>query len=229
MKRMVLCLFVTYGVFGIYMFYSNFYLELVLHLSPLTTALWFAPWAAGGAILASTSGFVMHKIPGRILLVVCGVAKLVAVLLFALLPERPNYWAWVFPAMVAETACVDVLYTVSNVFITTSLPSHRQGLAGSLIHCTLFLGISVFLGLADLGVGAATAVSAQVSSLRAGYKVAFWIGVGFASFALLVFATIDIGAAKSDLTADEKMGLQSGSDSRLVDTPMTERTNPMEG
>jgi hypothetical protein len=169
----------------------------------LTTSLWFAPWAAGGIVLAATSGFIMHLVPGKILLIICGVCKLVAVLLFALIPRNPNYWAWVFPAMVAETACVDVLYTVSNVFITTNLPSHRQGLAGSLISCTLFLGICVFLGIADLGVGSSTHLGEAGS-----YKVAFWIGVGFAALGLLVFATIDLGEARGDLTADEKIELR---------------------
>ena len=183
-----------------------------MKLSPLTTALWFTPWAIGGLFLAGTSGFILHLIPGKILLVICGVCKLVAVLLFALIPENPNYWAWVFPAMVAETACVDILYTMTNVFITTNLPSHRQGMAGSLISCTLFLGISVFLGIAEIGVGSTTYLG-----LAGSYKVAYWIGVGFAAVALAMFVTIDLQKAKGDYTADEKLRMRNAAEATTAE------------
>jgi hypothetical protein len=145
----------------------------------------------------------------------CGVCKIIAVLLFALMPENPNYWAWVFPAMVAETACVDVIYTVTNVFITTNLPAHRQGLAGALINCTLFLGISFFLGVSDIAIGSTAHMG---FSLRESYKAAFWVGVGLAGAATLVFVTMDIGSARSDLTFDEKRRLEIVGSSGAVDT-----------
>jgi MFS family permease len=167
------------------------------------TALWYIPWAAGGLILASTSGFLMRLVPGKILLIFCGVSQLVAVLLFALMPEKPNYWAFVFPAMIAETACVDILYTVSNVFITTNLPSDQQGFAGALINCTLFLGICFFLGIAELAVGRMNHLG-----LSGSYRVAFWICTSFAAVALVVFVFLDIGSAKSDLTRDEKTRIE---------------------
>jgi MFS family permease len=181
-------------------------IELVLGISPFVTSLWFAPWAVCGIILASTSGFILHLIPGRWVLIMCGVFKLIAVLLFALMPANPNYWAAVFPAMVAEAACIDVIWTVTNVFITTNLPSHRQGLAGAFINCTLYIGICCFLGIADIAVGSTANIG-----LAGSYKVAFWIGVAFSGLALAIFFTMDIGSAKSDLTRDEKTALVEGS------------------
>lgn len=178
-------------------------IELVLGISPFLTAFWFGPWAAGGIFLASVSSQLLHLVPGRWLLIMCGTSNIIAVLLFALMPANPSYWAWVFPAMVAETTCIDVVYTVTNVFITTNLPSHRQGLAGALINCTLFLGIALFLGVADVAVEKAAPLG-----LAGSYKVAFWIGVGFAVVCLLISATMNIGSAKSDLTRDEKILLE---------------------
>lgn len=158
-------------------------------------------------MLAATSGFIMHLIPGKILLVICGVCKIVAVLLFALMPPNPNLWAWVFPAMVAETACVDILYTVSNVFITTNLPSHRQGMGGALISCTVFFGLAIFLGIANLSVSSSAHLGEAGS-----YKVAFWIGVAFAALGLLIFLSLDLREAKGDLTVDEKMEMREAAE-----------------
>lgn len=118
------------------------------------------------------------------------------------MPEDPNYWAWVFPAMVAETCCVDVIWTVTNVFVTTNLPRRRQGLAGSLVNCNLFLGICFFLGLAEIGVG-----SSGHLGLAASFKTAFWIGVGFAVTSLGILTFLDIGTAKSELTLDEQAAI----------------------
>lgn len=187
-----------------------FSIELVLGISPLLTALWYAPWAIGGVFLAVTSGLLMHLIPGRVLLVIAGLSKIVAVLLFALMPTTTNgedvdttytYWAWVFPAMLAETLCVDTLYTVSNVFITGSLPAHLQGFAGALINCEVFLGSCFFLGVADLAVGRA---EAREVGQGQGYKVAFWVGVVAAAAGVALLASVDIGLAGSDLTVEEK-------------------------
>lgn len=163
--------------------------------------MWFAPWAASGILLATLSGLILHVLPGRLLLLISGVSKVAAVLLFALMPENPTYWAWVMPAMVAEAACVDVLWTVSNVFLTTSLPRHRQGLAGALINVTLFLGSAFFLAVADVAVAE---LKGKHVDLRGQYKGVFWIGVGVASVALVICCFIKLGKAGCALTVDEK-------------------------
>lgn len=65
MKPMVMALFFQYGTFGIFLFYASFYIEEVLHISPLLTSAWFAPMCVGGLILASVGGLILHLLPGR--------------------------------------------------------------------------------------------------------------------------------------------------------------------
>lgn len=203
MKRLMAALFLGYGVFGMFLFYSSFYIELVLDQSPMTTAVWYTPLCAGGLILGTVGGLTLHILPGRLLLCVSAVANLMCGLLFAIMPENPNYWAYVFPAMVCATMGIDITYTVSNVFITTNLPSHLQGLAGALINSLLFLGISFCLGVADIAVG-------QTSHLgqRESYKVAFWLAVGVAAIPVILLPFLRIGSAKSDLTVEERLRLE---------------------
>jgi MFS family permease len=208
MKKLVVALFFGYGAFGLFLFYSSFYIELVLHKSPLTTAVWYLPMIIGGLIIGTVGGFTLHLLPGRALLILSGIGGVVCVLLFALMPEEPNYWAWVFPSMVAATISIDIFFTVSNVFITTNLPARRQGLAGALINSTLFLGISFFLGFGDVAVGQTSHLD-----LRQNYQVAFWFAVGIAGVTLLIFAFIDIGRAKAELTLEEREQLGAGSGS----------------
>ena len=65
MKAMTIALFFQYGVFGIFIFYSSFYIEEVLHATPLLTTAWFTPLCIGGLILATVGGLVLHHLPGR--------------------------------------------------------------------------------------------------------------------------------------------------------------------
>lgn len=128
---------------------------------------------AGGLVLALVGRFILHLLPETILMVLSGLGHIVCVLLFAMIPfamipEQPNHRAHVFPAMICATLGVDMVFNLSKVFFTTQTPSKRQGLAGALINSTLFLGISFFVGVADLAV-------AQTSHLgpKQSYKVAF--------------------------------------------------------
>lgn len=105
--------------------------------------------------------------------------------------------------MLCATLGVDITYNVTNIFITTSMPRARQGLAGALINSLLFLGISFFLGFADLAVS-----QTEDQGTRKSYKVAFWLGTAGAAFGLMVMATVPLGKAASGLTADEKAELE---------------------
>jgi hypothetical protein len=100
--------------------------------------------------------------------------------------------------MICATVGVDVAYNISAVFLTTNVPRRRQGVAGAVIMGLIFLGISFFLGLADLAV-AKNEYRGQAES----YRVAFWFGAACAVVSLLLFCTVRIGRAKSQLTIEE--------------------------
>ncbi|WYZ41161.1 hypothetical protein EsH8_V_000056 [Colletotrichum jinshuiense] len=204
MKTLVVALFFAYGTFGLFLFYSTFYIETVLDKSPLTTAAWYAPLIVGGVIIGTVGGFTLHLLPGRILLAISGTGNVMCVLLFAIIPDSPNYWAYVFPAMVCATIGIDITFTVSNVFITTNLPGHRQGLAGAVINSLLFLGISFFLGIGDVVAGQTSHLGVKKS-----YHAAFWLATGVAGVALVLYAFVRIGSAKSDLTMEEREQLEA--------------------
>ena len=154
--------------------------------SPILTAVWFAPMAVGGIVLAIIGGFTMHLLPGRILLIISGLGSLATMLLFAFMPEDTSsrsFWCFVFPAMMGATVGIDITFNVSNVFLTTNVPRRRQGVAGAVINSLLFLGISFFLGLADV------VVAEQASSgLKESYRMAFWFGTACAGVSLLISA-----------------------------------------
>lgn len=168
--------------------------------TPMQLVAWWTPTALGGCIIATVGGFVLHLIPGTILMIMAGIAWVISPLLFALAPSGANYWAWVFPAMICCTLALDTTFNITNVFISTSMPTRRQGLAGALINSLLQLSIAVALGVAD-NVVAHTGNQGRKQTL----KNAFWCELAFAALSLIIFACfVKLDAAKSDVSADEK-------------------------
>lgn len=99
---------------------------------PLQLVAWFTPMCVGGIIIAAAGGFVLHLLSGTFLMLIAGFSWVIAPLLFIIMPEGANYWAYVFPAMVAGTIGIDISFNITNVFITTGLPKRQQGLAGAM-------------------------------------------------------------------------------------------------
>ncbi|KAG9635360.1 MFS general substrate transporter, partial [Aureobasidium melanogenum] len=202
MKPLVLALLLTYGGCGIYLLYATNYMSEIMSGSPMQLVAWWSPAAIGGCIIATVGGFVLHLLPGTILIGIASIAWIIAPLLFALVPVGgQNFWPWVFPAMVCCTIGIDITFNVTNIFITTSLPTRQQGLAGALINSLLQLGIAVALGLADITVS-----QTADQGVAQKYKNAFWLEIGLAGAALVVFlGFVKVDKAKSQATADEKI------------------------
>lgn len=176
----------------------------IMGASPMQLVAWWTPMALGGCIIATVGGFVLHLIPGTILIILACIAWVVSPLLFALAPVGANFWAWVFPAMVCATLALDTTFNVTNIFITTSMPSRRQGLAGALINSLLQLSIATALGIAD-NVSVQTANQGRKQSL----KNAFWAEMALAVVALIIFAGfVKLDKAKGEMSADEKEALK---------------------
>jgi MFS family permease len=162
--------------------------------------------AVGGLILSLTGGFILHKVSGIVLMIILCLGYVGSGLLFAIIPLGGSYWAYVFPSMICGTVAIDISFNLANIFITTSMPKAEQGLAGALINCTMYMGIAVMLGLADI-------VETQTKYLGKwkSYKAVFMFQTGLCILGLLiVLAFVRIRHAKSELTMDEKEELEGG-------------------
>ena len=203
-KPLILALFLSYGVLGVFLLYGTLYMQQIMGGSPLQLVAWFTPMCLGGCIIAITGGYVLHLLSGTMLMIVSALGWILTSLLFALAPEGANYWAYIFPAMLGATVGIDVTYNVANVFITTSLPSSQQGLAGALLNSLVFLGIAFVLSFADV-----TQTQTVHLGLRRSYQSVFWYQLAVQSTALVIMlAFVRIRKAESDLTADEKLALE---------------------
>lgn len=202
MKPLLLALFFLYGTWGIFSVYGTLYFQNIMGATPLQVVAWYVPLGVAGLLLSVLEGFILHIVPGRVLLIASGLGALGSQLLLALIPiSGGNYWAWIFPATILSTIGIDLSTIYMTVFITTVLPTAQQGLAGGLINSVLHLGVGVILGLTDI-IQSATF---EAQGLGTSYKNTFWFGVAAGAVSLILMAIWGkLPAAKSDMTADEK-------------------------
>lgn len=159
-----------YGTWGIFSVYGTLYFQEILRRTPLEIAIWYIPLGIAGIVLSIVEGFILHLIPGGILLIVSACGALGSQLLFALLPMRGwSYWAFIFPATILSTIGIDLSTILMTVFITTKLPQKQQGLGGGLLNSALQLGVAVVLGVADI------MQTATLDRLRARRKLSQYI------------------------------------------------------
>ncbi|KAI2785967.1 hypothetical protein POX_h09732 [Penicillium oxalicum] len=206
MTPLVLALLCLYGSFGILLLFGVLYMSDFMGASPLQIVAWTTPMAVGGLILSITGGLVLHKLSGTVLMLISCLGYIGSALLFALIPLGGNYWAYIFPAMICGTIAVDICFNLVNVFVTTSMPQARQGLAGALVYCTLHMGIALMLGFADI-------IEAQTEHLGKwkSYKAVFWFQTGLSALGMLIIIVfVRIRNAKSELTVEEKAALDAG-------------------
>lgn len=206
-KAFYLGLFFNYGCLGTFLLFSTLYMQNIMGATPIQVALWYTPMCAGGVFLAILGGYIMHMVPGTILMTIAGCGWLLTSLLFALAPLGANYWAWVFPAMLGATIGIDVIYNVANVFITSNLSSKQQGLAGGLASSVLFLGIAVLLGIADI-----VQTKTAHQGLKESYQNVFWFQLASCSTSLVLLGGfVRINNAGGQLTVDEQEALDKES------------------
>ena len=204
LPALFIALFFSYGVLGVFLLYSTLYMQNIMGATPLQVAAWYVPMSGGGIIISIVGGYVLHLLPGTLLMFIAGLGWCLTSLLFALAPEGANYWAYVFPAMIGATIGIDITFNVANVFISTSLSYSRQGLAGALISSLLYLGIAFCLAFADV-----TQTETAHLGLKRSYQTVFWYQLACAALALIILlAFVRIKKAKSELTFDERAAVE---------------------
>ena len=205
LPALCLALFFSDGVLGIFLLYSTLYMQDIMGATPLQVTAWYVPMSLGGVIISIAGGYVLHLLPGTLLMLIGGLGWILTSILFAVAPVGANYWAYVFPAMIGATIGIDITFNVANIFITTSLSQSRQGLAGALINSLLYLGIAFLLAFADV-----TQTETAHLGLKGSYQAVFWYQLACAGLALVIMlGFVRIRKAKSEITADERAALET--------------------
>jgi MFS family permease len=177
----VICagVFITWGVFNAIETYLTLYFQDVQRLSALQTSIRFLPTPIAGALANVAMGLIAHRARADYAVFVGVGLTTIGALLMCVIQPQWSYWACAFPALFLNPIGADVLFTISNLVITSVFPARTQGLAGGVFNTVAQIGKSV--GLATSGVIAASVTEHSryrdkegPEALMEGFRAAFW-------------------------------------------------------
>jgi hypothetical protein len=127
-------------------------------------------------------------------MIVGAVSQVIACALFSATSLSISYWALTFPALLFSVLSQDLEFTVTNMYVMSSLPRDQQSVAGGLFNTVTRLA-------ATIGLGVQTSIfnSAGGSSEGAGavtyrpYQSCFWVSLVGSGLALFLVPFITIG------------------------------------
>ena len=181
-----------WGIFNAIETFLTLFYQDVQEMSAIQTSIRFLPSPIAGAIANIAMGLIAHKVRAD-WIVIFGVAMTaVSALLMGVIQPEWNYWACAFFAMVLNPISADVLFTVSNLVITSVFPAKTQALAGGVFNTIAQIGKSV--GLASSGLIAASVSQnsrwsdkQSPQALMEGYRAAFWFCFAGSSATIVMF------------------------------------------
>ncbi|KAF2802029.1 uncharacterized protein BDZ99DRAFT_429276 [Mytilinidion resinicola] len=187
-----LAVFLTWGAFNAVESMLTLFFQYVQRISPIQTSIRFLPAPVSGALSNIVMGLVVHRVRADWAVAAGTAIACVSPLLMALADPAWSYWAVEFVAVLLSPVGADVLFTISNLLITSVFPAKTQALAGGVFNTVAQIGKSVGLATSAVVASSVTARAGFVEegerprALMVGYRATFWYCFGLCLATLLV-------------------------------------------
>lgn len=155
-------------------------------------SLYYTPMAVGGILFCVVGSSVLHIVPIKLLLIISGLAWIGAPLIFAVGPVPLYYWSEVLPSMICGTLGIDLTFTITAIFLSSSQPLKLQGVAGAVSSILVNLAMSFSLPISLIVKEAAAAhvasdtIDSKADSTSWGFRAAFIYGAASAACGLII-------------------------------------------
>ncbi|KAF2103901.1 YOR378W-like protein [Rhizodiscina lignyota] len=169
---------VGWGSFGIWVFYSVRFLELIRHATPLSVAAQYAPAVLCGLIAAGMTGFLLTHTPVSFVMMCSMIAFCLGIVIAATQPAQQTYWAQMFVSIVVMPFGMDMSFPAATVILSNHMPREHQGLAASLVNTVVNYSISIALGIAGTVEVNVLKSKAHEGDLLFGIRSAWYTAIG---------------------------------------------------
>lgn len=142
----------------------------------------------------------MHKVSNKLLMIVGAVALVICDILYSVQEKHSSYWAFAFPALVLSVIGADFEFTVTNMYVMSTLPSEQQSVAGGLFNTVTRLSATVGLGIqTSIYNSLGGSAFGSGSQLYRPYQSTFWVSLAGAVVAVFLasFVTIERQGSKN--------------------------------
>ena len=198
------------GVFSSALFWVTYFIQRFWTGSALHVAAYVLPAAVSGTLANIFAGMLLHKIPGKWLMLASCCIYTIAFILLGLNRSSNGYWPFIFPALGIITWAADIQFNVVNMYILTSLPKEQQGIAGSIFQTMARLGGTIGICLTTTiydAVGIPTS-GYYARDPAAKYAALYWFGCGVAFLTVCMVPFLKVGTQGNETRVDEDHGNQ---------------------
>lgn len=164
-------------------------------MSPLVVAAHLLPQVIGGVIINIIAGLLMHRISNKLLISIGAVCYVSAFTLLSVMQEDSSYWAFIFPALCLSVVGADFEFTVTNMYVMSSLPVAQQSVAGGLFNTIMRLSSSVGFGVSTAvfnGVDGLASDGGQLASDYGKYRATFFVALAGSGLSLFLLPFLSI-------------------------------------
>jgi MFS family permease len=184
-----IAVFCQWGTFNSFQYMLTLFFQDVQELSPLQTSLRFLPMVVTGVLTNVMTGALAHRTSANKLIIIACAISGISPLLMAIVHPSWSYWVCAFFAVACCPIAADVMFTISNLIITSLFPPEDHGLAGGVFSTMSNMGNSVGLALAAIISDSVTASKKQTENeqerLMDGYRATFWYLFGISVLQVL--------------------------------------------
>ena len=173
--------FLTWAMFNALAFFATLLMQEIQHVSALQTSLRFLPLVILSVSANFVAGYLVDKVAASKLALGATILSAAAPAIFATLSPSWPYWTALFPAICLIPLSSDLLFSVSNLVITSTFSKDDQALAGGVFSTVSQLGSSIGLAVTAAIASSVTAASAARNegistpeSMLMGYRSAGW-------------------------------------------------------
>ncbi|TVY29781.1 Efflux pump [Lachnellula hyalina] len=177
------CVACGWAAFGIWVFYSWQFIEELRGVSPLLGAAQFSPTVISGCIAAFTTGSILHRVPGSVVMMIALGAFCIGSILVGTMPVSQTYWAQLFVSQVVMPWGMDMSFPAATLLLSNAMPRKHQGVAASLVNTIINYSISLALGFAGT---IETHVNYGGKDVLRGYRGALYLGIGLAGLGVVL-------------------------------------------
>jgi MFS family permease len=177
-----------WGAFGVWVFYTFRFLEIIRHSSPLSASAQFAPAVICGLLAAGLTGFLLTHTPVSFVMLVSMLAFFTGITIAAFQPVNQVYWAQQFVSIVIMPFGMDMSFPAATVILSNFMPRDHQGLAASLVNTFVNYGISIALGIAGTVEMTVTEGAVDGPEFLKGVRASMYTSMGLAGFGVVLGA-----------------------------------------
>ncbi|KAF2838142.1 hypothetical protein M501DRAFT_935689 [Patellaria atrata CBS 101060] len=182
------CIAAGWGAFGIWVFYSWRWLEVIRGCTPLSISAQFAPAVICGLLAAGLTGFLLTHTPVSFVMMVSMMAFAAGTIIAGTMPAQQTYWTQMFFSVIIMPFGMDMSFPAASLILSNHMPRERQGLAASLINTVLNYSISISLGIAGTVETTVIGHDPQPGDLEWGFRCAFYTAISISALGVVLGA-----------------------------------------